>query len=104
MNTITEDQVKVWMLARLAECLKITPHGAVSFTLKADNFGSTPRVMMGCYNAYIGHSEESTDAQESITNFRQKSGQHTAPELAIIKRNQAVTLLAEAEKLESATL
>ena len=92
------------MLARLDECLKITPHGAVSFDLKADNFGVVPRVMSRCYNSYIGHTDEYNNVQESITAFRKKAGQHTPDELAIIKRAEAKALLAEADKLEAATL
>jgi len=100
----TEEQVKAWMLARLGECMKITPHGAVSFTLKADNFAPSPRVQAVCYNSYLGHSDESASVEGAITNFRKKAGQHTPEELAVIKRAEAKALLAEAEKLESATI
>lgn len=106
MNTtieteITEDQVKAWMLARLAECIKITPRGPVQFEVKANNFASGLLVVAQCYNESIGHGRESESVEIAFASFREKAGQYAPKELAKKKRNEAARLIAEAEQLET---
>ena len=108
MNTteITESQITEWMLARLAKVKEITPRGAISFELKADNFNPDihRRATFRIYNDIAGHSDECGTVADAMESFRIKAGKFSPSEKARRNREHAARLLAEADALESATL
>ena len=91
-TTITEQQVKEWALARLAEIIAIMPSGAHSFNIQADDFDrmNGPRVCFTAYQDKVGHGKSTESLDASMQSFKTVCGLYSPQEVIEKKRLEAV--------------